>query len=274
MAGEIITSSGLAAAVGVKLIYDVCGPTAKYAGGELASYAEIGVKNLKRVFENAAKQLKAQNKIGGQVPPRVLKEILSEGYFCEDELQAMYLGGVLASSKGSISRDDRAIAYCSLVNSLSSYQLRTHCIIYSALLRIKHYHLGKNLLPIEDIVSRWIQKHGLTVIIRESDYQSAMEFSAEEHPSNIAQHSFVGLEKKGLSERGIHVCHSRNPNNPKDGEVPFRYFYPTMLGVELFLWGQGVGDCGLEAYRSDLLQKIELPFNVEPYEVHPGQCGF
>lgn len=112
------------------------------------------------------------------------------------------------------------------------------------------------------------------MVIREKDYQSAMEFSAAEQPIDIAQHSFVGLEKRGLSERGIYVCESRNPNNPKDSEVPFRYFYPTILGVELFLWGQGVGDSGLDAYKPDLLQKIKLPFTVEPYEVHPGQVGF
>jgi translation elongation factor EF-G len=114
-------------------------------------------------LENAAKQLKAQNKIGGQIPPRVLKEVLAEGYFCEDELQAMYLGGVLASSKGPVSRDDRAIAYCSLVNSLSSYQLRTHCILYSTLLRGTHYYLGTPI-PLKDSVSHWIKKHGLTVL--------------------------------------------------------------------------------------------------------------
>jgi hypothetical protein len=270
MANEIITSSGLAAAIGVKLLNDVCGPTAKYAGGELASYAKIGVQNLKRVFENAAKQLKAQDKIGGQVPPRVLKEILSEGYFCEDELQAMYLGGVLASSKGPVSRDDRAIAYCSLVSSLSSYQIRTHCILYSTILRATHFHIGEKPYPIKDVLPT-IQKQSLTIVIREADYLAAMEFSEAEQPENIAQHSFVGLEKRGLSERGIYVCH---PRNPKKGEVPFRYFYPTILGVELFLWGQGVGDCGLEAYKPDLLQKIKLPFTVEPYEVHPGQVGF
>jgi hypothetical protein len=90
MADAIITSSGLAAAVGVKLLYDVCGPTAKQAGTELKSYAKIGTQNLRRVFEIAAKKLREQNKTEGQVPPRVLKEILSEAYFCEDELQALY----------------------------------------------------------------------------------------------------------------------------------------------------------------------------------------
>jgi hypothetical protein len=118
MPNEIITTSGLAAAVGLKLLNDVCGPTAKYVGGELKSYTEVGVDNLKRVLKNAAKQIKAQNKDEGQVPPRVLKEILSEGYFCEDELCAMYLGGVLASSKSLVSRDDRAMSYCSLVSNL------------------------------------------------------------------------------------------------------------------------------------------------------------
>lgn len=281
MANEIIINNleaaavpGAAAVLSGKLLYDVCGPSAKYIGGKLANYTEIGVQNLERIFKNAAEQLKVQNKSEGQVPPRVLKEVLSEGYFCEDELQAMYLGGVLASSKGPVSRDDRAIAYCSLVSSLSSYQLRTHCIIYSTLLRATSFKIGNTLHPLKDIIPNWIQEHGLTVVIREKDYQSAMEFSGVEQPENIAQHSFVGLENKGLSERGIQVCPTRNPNNPKDDEVPFRYFYPTILGVELFLWGQGFGDCGLEVYKPDLLQKIKLPFSVEPYEVHPGQVSF
>jgi hypothetical protein len=47
MADEIVTTSGVAAAFGLKLLHDVCGPTAKYAGRELASHAEIGLENLK-----------------------------------------------------------------------------------------------------------------------------------------------------------------------------------------------------------------------------------
>src|SRR5208283_3371005 len=101
----------------------------------------------------------------------VLKEVLSEGYFCEDELQAMYLGGVLASSKSSVSRDDRAIAYCSLVSSLSSYQLRTHCILYSTILRATHFLIGGKPYPLKNALTT-IQKQSLTVVIREADYQT------------------------------------------------------------------------------------------------------
>ncbi|MDE3068996.1 MAG: hypothetical protein KGJ60_15805 [Verrucomicrobiota bacterium] len=261
---------GAAAILGGKLLCDICGTSAKYLGGQLANYTEAGVQNLERIFENAAKQIQTRNKIEGQVPPRVLKKILSEGYFCEDEVQAMYLGGVLASSKGPVSRDDRAIAYCSLLSSLSTYQIRTHCILYSTILRATHFCVGGQPSPIK-IILPTIQKQSLTILIREADYRTAMDLSESEQPENIAQHSFVGLEKRGLSERGIYLCH---PRNPKDGEVPFRCFYPTILGAELFLWGNGFGDCGVEAYKPDLLQKIKLPFTVEPYEVHPGQVGF
>jgi hypothetical protein len=274
MADEIISGSGLAVALGAKLIYDVCGPTAKYVGGELASYSKTGTKNLKRVFENAARQINAQSKTNGQVPPRVLKEILFEGYFCEDELQALYLGGMLASSKGPVSRDDRAVAYCSLVSSLSTYQIRTHGILYSTILRATHFHVGEKPFLIKDLLGT-IQKQSLTVAIRETDYRKAMDFSDAENPESIAQHSFVGLEMKGLSERGTQICYPRDrKGNPKTGEVPFRFIYPTILGVELFLWGIGFGDCGLDRYKPDLLQKIKLPFSVEPYEVHPGKVNF
>lgn len=126
---ELIIGAGLTADVGAKLLLDVCGPSAKYLGGEFASYTKVGVENLKKVFTKAAHHVQKLNKNEGQVPPRVLKSILSEGYFCKDELQASYLGGVLASSKDPVPRDDRALTYCSMLSSLSAYKIRTHYIL-------------------------------------------------------------------------------------------------------------------------------------------------
>lgn len=266
MASEIVTPAGVAAAVGAKLLYDVCGPTAKYLGGELASYSEVGVCNLKRVFENAARRLQELGKIDGQVPPRVLKEVLAESYYCEDETQACYLGGVLASSKGPVSRDDRAAAYCSLISSLSTYQLRTHFILYSALIHAKQADL-KNILSC-------IQKHGVTVAIRETDYCVAMDFCIDEQPLVIAQHAFVGLEKRGLSEGGIQIVQPYQRNALDFSDVPFRYYYPTALGVELFLWGHGVGDQGIEGFTQELGQKLVSSFKVEPYRIVLGKVMY
>ncbi len=269
MANEIITGTGLGAALGAKLIYDACGPTAKYLGGELASYTEVGLKNLRRIFEHAAQRSNAQNKVNGQVPPRVLKNILSEGYFCEDELQASYLGGVLASSKGPVPRDDRAVAFCSLISSLSSYQLRTHFILYTAILRTSVL----SVQPPGDLETAfcWMRKHGITVCIRESDYLTAMEFFDIEQPLLLAEHSFVGLDKRGLCEGGFNVIH---PDQSKNDGVDFRFFYPTTLGIELFLWGHGIGDHGIDSFRPNILEHIALPFSIEPLELHLGRVSW
>ncbi len=264
MGTELITGAGLATALGAKLLYDVCGPTAQYLGGEISSYTEIGITNLQRIFKIAAQRLQASRKIQGQVPSRVLKAVLSEGYFCEDELQSAYLGGVLASAKGPVSRDDRAISHLSLIESLSSYQLRTHCILYSSILRAR-----EELFP---NINRYISSYGITVSIRESDYELAMGYSADEQPRHLAEHSFVGLEIRGLSEGGGEIVYPRPPSDAH--EVPFRFFHATSLGVELFLWGQGFGHLGLEGYTPDLAHHLELPFFVEPENVSLGRVNY
>lgn len=265
MAEEIITSSGLAAALGAKLLYDVCGPTAKYIGGQLASYAEAGVENLKRVFAVAAQRLHELEKGEGQVPPRLLKDVLEEGYFCEDKLETLYLGGVLASAKGPVTRDDRAVAYCSLLSSLSSYQIRTHYILYSCILR---FH-AKGL---PDLI-RWIRRStGATVMIRETDYIAAMDFSELESPSIIGEHAFIGLQQKGLSEGGISVVRPNSQIRSQPQE-DFRYFYPTVFGIELFLWGLGLGDRGIQSYSPELLSE-SLPPTITPMEIQLGRVSY
>jgi hypothetical protein len=66
----------------------------------------------------------------GTVPSKVLKGILEEGAWCEEELQVEYFGGVLASSRSGISRDDRGATFNSIISRLSTYQLRTHYLFY------------------------------------------------------------------------------------------------------------------------------------------------
>lgn len=267
MGDELISGTGLLTALGVKLAYDVCGPTAQYLGGQLATYSQIGVENVRRVFSRASERL--GEKPEGAVPPRVLKEVLAEGYFCEDEVIASYLGGVLASSKGPLSRDDRGVAFCSLISSLSAYQIRTHCIIYSAILQVTPESIEHRSAVRE--VFRWLHLHGITVCIEESNYISAMEFSDRESPDLIGEHSFVGLEKRGLSEGGWRVVHQLHPNDEKRN---FRYFYPTTLGIELYLWGLGVGDRGMACFKPEILPEISIPFSIAPLKVHFGRVGF
>lgn len=265
MNGELISSNPVIAALEAKLLYDVCGPTAKYVGNGLASYTEAGINNLKRVFSIAAERLKALGKSDGQVPPRLLKDILMEGYFCEDELGAQYLGGILASGKGPVSRDDRAVSHCALIASLSSYQLRTHYLLYSAILTLNEDRVAEIL--------RWVRRgDGTTVLINAVEYIEAMEFAANEDQRILPEHAFIGLQQKGLVEEGLAVI---NPNSnirsmPREH---FRFFRPTTSGIELFLWGLGVGDRGFSAYGPQLLC-ADLPRPIKPIHVELGRCSY
>ncbi len=85
-----------------KIVEKLLGPTAEYLGGGIRDYTKKGMTNLGRIFEHAAKILGDKLDEPGPVPPRVLKGILQEGYFCEDELTAKYFGGVLASSRSGV----------------------------------------------------------------------------------------------------------------------------------------------------------------------------
>jgi|ERR1035437_1090409 hypothetical protein len=64
MTNEITTNPstaavpGVAAVLSAKLLYDICGPTAKYLGGKFANYTEIGVQDLERVFQKQSTKQK------------------------------------------------------------------------------------------------------------------------------------------------------------------------------------------------------------------------
>lgn len=270
-----VKAASIQAAFG-QLIYDVCGPTARYLGSEFETYAVDGISNLKRIFGNARHQLRLVGESEGQVPPRVLQGVLRSGYFCEDELEASYLGGVLASARGPTSRDDRGIAYLAILDGLSTYQIRTHFILYSSILRADVITVGGTKISRyeRDILS-YVNRNGLTIGIAESDYRLAMDFVAGEIPEVIAGHSFVGLEERGLSRNGTRLVEAFpgqvcEPNK----QVAFRYFYPTKLGIELFLWGQGRGAGGLDGYSSDILEAITIPIRVRPIFVEVGEIGY
>lgn len=121
----------LGTAVGsAKLVEKVLGPTAEYLGEGLRSWTEKRVENTKRIFQHAAMLLGDKVDTPGAVPPKVLKGILDDGSFCDDQLAAEYFGGVLASSRSNVSRDDRGAAFIALLGRLTTYQIRTHFIFY------------------------------------------------------------------------------------------------------------------------------------------------
>ncbi len=73
---------------------------------------------------------------GKQANLRVMRDVLWNGAFSEDEVCAEYFGGILASSRSKDGKDDDAIQFVDVIKSLSAKQLRLHYVIYNSLNKV------------------------------------------------------------------------------------------------------------------------------------------
>jgi len=212
----------------------ILGPTAEYLGGGLANWTERAVKNTGRVFEKAARKLGRQINQPGAVPPKVLKGILEEAPFCDDELGAEYFGGVLASSRSEVERDDRGAAFLALIGRLSSYQIRSHYFFYSVV-RALYEGMAENLATLDG-------RQKLKTFVPMQSYALAMEFSGSENLDTILSHVMFGLSREALIEPEFFCGDAKLMMTQHAGiRVPGIMFSPSALGVELFLWAHGKG---------------------------------
>lgn len=244
----------LGTAIGsAKLVEKVLGPTADYIGGGIKNWTEKRVNNVGRIFTKAARRLGPQLEENGAVPPKVLKGILDEGSFCDDELSAEYFGGVLASSRSGMPRDDRGATYIALLGRLSTYQIRSHYIFY---------HILKNLL--NGLAITWVElmryPSKLEAIIPLEIYEQAMAFSAGEDVRILYPHIANGLMKEFL----IHERLKGGGFLSKEGlglEDFALGIQPTILGIELFLWAYGKPNMRYEEFFNQE-QQFELAEGV------------
>ena len=263
MITNIDPSTGLAivgAAVTVSskdLVTKLLGPTADYIGDGLKSWTEKRVHNIDRIFSKACTRLGNKLDDEGSVPVKVLKTILDDGSFCEDDLAADYFAGVLASSRSTVSRDDRGASFAALVGQLTTYQIRSHYLFYTAVKMLfgsSAYHVtrqeGRNLLG---------------TFIPFPSYWTAMEFTEKENMDLVLHHVMFGLAKEGLIDSNfnfgnvefLNLYCSRAPETFTEGGIVFT---PSPFGVELFLWANGMGN----VFISDFLKpEISIPVNTE-----------
>ncbi|MEK6279177.1 MAG: hypothetical protein AABN95_02380 [Acidobacteriota bacterium] len=240
--------TGLALFGSAKLVERLLGPTADYIGEGVKHWTARRVSNVDRIFHKAAKKLGSRIEDDGAVPPRVLRGVLDHGSFCDDELSAEYFGGVLASSRSGILRDDRGASYVALLGRLSTYQIRAHYCFY---------HLFKRIFDgclVEDLtIGMKSGRESLEILIPLLDYHKFMGFSYDEEQMDMIPHIISGLVKELLiAERfdtgaglllGERVLDSISIdgreelldviNNPEIG------VQPTVAGIELFLWAHG-----------------------------------
>src|SRR6266542_569159 len=108
----------------------VLGPTADYLGAEIKGLIQKCNVNLDTIFSKAIYKLEGRADEPGAVNARILKNIIDEGRFCEDEITAEYFAGVVASSKTVDGRDDRGVPILAKIKQMSSYQIRFHYLTY------------------------------------------------------------------------------------------------------------------------------------------------
>lgn len=226
---------------GVKdMLPKLLGPSFDYLGGEVKSYTEKGVNNVLRIFANAGEKVGPDIENPKQVHPKVLKEILDEGYCAEDPLATEYFGGVLASSRTSNARDDRGAAFVKLVGQLSSYQLRAHHVIYMTA-RGMYPNVGEKLY-----LASYRQTE-MPIYIEWKHMAQALDLNPEETANFgiYTTHILSGLARSALIEdwfasgsaQTLHDFSHPKRNYPDSGLI----MQPSVVGAELFLWAYGLG---------------------------------
>jgi len=240
---EPITTVGLgavAAYLSKDGIQKLLGPTADYLGQGLRDFTQKRAQTIGLIFQSAELKLGVKLDAPGEVPPKVLKAVLDEGSFSNDPLAVEYLGGVLASSRTEHGRDDRGARIAKVVDNLSTYQLRTHYLVYATIRKL----FANSGLPLN-----MEGRPKMQIFIPYSNYFTAMDFSESEllNLNPLLNHIFFGLHGDNLLEgqwqygNKEHII-KLHPSALEGGIV----CGPSALGVELFLWAFGQADKSLE----------------------------
>jgi hypothetical protein len=228
-----------------KVVEKLLGPTADYLGSGLKAFTEKRIQNIADVFKSAASKLGDKIEEEGQVPPKVLRDVLDDGSYCADRLTTEYFGGVLASSRTKESRDDRGAMFTAVIARLSAYQIRAHYIVYTILRQI---FLDSGLTPTSKV-----DRQQMRVFIPKSVFHAAMDYSDNEIDIVIDEHCFFGLERESLIQNDFLVggpeSIKRHVPSASEGGV---LVTPSGFGAELFLWAGGHGRLHpLFVFRSD-----------------------
>lgn len=219
-----------------------------YFGEDINNWPIERLRNLSEIIKNSnRKEENFKTEQNGKLPPKTVKILLKDATWCSDEVQYEYFGGVLATSKTLVDRDDRGHYYSQIINNLSTYQLRGHFLFYH-LLRNNYLNDRKNIND-----SRVSVK--MKIYLPMKTYYDAFVFSEQEirDENNILSHIMFGLRKENLLDHISwgHNCKTLYSKAEKNGII----FSPTRLGIELFMWAQGYG-----GFETDEFFKEKLNF--------------
>ena len=231
----------------------VLGPSLDELGDSLRRLTARRLQNVGRVVKKANALTEGQP---DEASPnlRAAFSIFREAMVAEDEVVADYLGGVLASAR--VDGGDDAVAWTALIARMSSRELRTHYKLYAAVRQVGLGHTDLNLLdaPGRERLRSFIPYLEALKPLNELEL---MKFPF----------ALTGLAREGLFD-GSWRFGALGPKGEDAG--PGVEFAPSLTGLNLFTWGNGLGDLSRFLEDRDLqpLEGIEVPLAVplRPFE--------
>lgn len=224
------------------LTLKLLGPTVDYLGEGMRVWSETRMRNVRGIFDKAERKIDPSTlRDSGAVAPRVLRGVLSDGSFVTDELSQDYFGGVLASSHSESGRDDRAATYIELLARLSTYQIRTHYVLYCAA------QVACAAMPGIDLSHVAGRDRVGDFFMRFPRFFTLLDLSDSEMDDlpAVLTHALVGLHREGLI--GVHWHFSTDRDNVSASEAGQGHEFPcgglvfglSMFGIELFCAAHG-----------------------------------
>lgn len=241
-----------------EVLKKLLGPSCDYLGNEIERSVERVSKNLGDIFANSIKILGSKIDEEGGINPRILRLVVNEGGYCEDNLSKCYFGGILASSRTKNRIDDRGIPFANVLSSMSTYQIRTHYVIYTC---IKNLFDGKGYIG-----NLSGDRKKMSIFLPGDIYLKAMNLSNDENINLILPHTITGLLRLGLIDFCTYGTKEIIRQHYPSAETYGFYFIPSTFGIELYLWVHGLSNIPIESF---LKNEIIVPKN-EYVEIPDG----
>ena len=212
-------------------------------------------KNTEQIVQNAAAKLGDKLESPGAVPLRVVKEVINGGSYHDNPVAIEYYGGVLASSRTKDVQDDRGAVIAKSIERLSTYEIRTHYLIYATIHRL-FGGLKKSLLLPE-------HRDSMCIFIDITEYDTVMGFDnadieIKRKRNNILSASLFELHKGSFLETVRFGDTETLRKISGHSYPPGIIITPSFHGAEVFLYAFGMGDVHVD----DFLQ-ADIKYDVE-----------
>ena len=257
---EPITTVGLGAIgayLGKDVITKLLGPTAEYLGEGMRDLVSARAEALRKIITRATQKVGDKIEEPGVVPPKILKNVISDGSFATEEVEIEYFAGILAASRTQDGKNDRGIRALRTIQSMSTDQIRAHYILYSCI--VSRYSRcpaninddnESNKLQILLSFESFLIEMGLSV-----GNNAAIVAS---HVADTIPHSLHGLKDDGLISNNV-AWGPANHIRYKWVNSPGIVVAPTRSGLELFRLGLGVNHIATNSILldSDIQSRID-----------------